>query len=100
MRHTRRLLVVFLFCFGMITAGLGADDQAAKIDQILGVFDKPGSPGCAVGAIAENVYLFCASEGLVTVVRANVDRAAVAKAFKLRPAQRITLAQSIGYPQK
>lgn len=56
--------------------------------------------GADTGFIAENVYLFCASEGLVTVVRASVDRAAVAKAFKLRPEQRVTLAQSIGYPQK
>jgi len=56
--------------------------------------------GADSGFIAENVYLFCASEGLVTVVRASVDHAAVAKAFKLRPEQRVTLAQSIGYPQK
>ena len=56
--------------------------------------------GADTGFIAENVYLFCASEGLVTVVRASVDRAAVAKAFKLRPEQRVTLSQSIGYPQK
>jgi nitroreductase len=56
--------------------------------------------GADTGFIAENVYLFCASEGLVTVVRASVDHAAVAKAFKLRPEQRVTLAQSIGYPQK
>jgi len=52
------------------------------------------------GFIAENAYLFCASEGLVTVVRASVDRAAVAKAFRLRPEQRVVLAQSVGYPQK
>jgi nitroreductase len=52
------------------------------------------------GFIAENVYLFCASEGLVTVVRGSVDRAAVAKAFKLRPEQRVMLAQSIGYPKE
>jgi nitroreductase len=52
------------------------------------------------GFIAQNVYLFCASEGLVTVVRASVDRAAAAKAFKLRPEQRVLLAQSIGYPKK
>jgi len=56
--------------------------------------------GADSGFIAENVYLFCASEGLVTVVRASVDHAAVAKAFKLRPEQRVTLAQSIGYTQK
>jgi nitroreductase len=52
------------------------------------------------GFIAENVYLFCASEGLVTVVRASVDRAAIVKAFKLRPEQHVTLGQSVGYPQK
>ncbi len=49
--------------------------------------------------IAENVYLFCASEGLATVVRANIDRAALAKVMKLRPDQKIALAQSVGYPK-
>ncbi len=52
------------------------------------------------GFIAQNVYLFCASEGLATVVRGSVDKAAVAKAFKLRPEQRVILAQTIGYPKK
>ncbi len=50
--------------------------------------------------IAENVYLFCASEGLVTVVRGNVDRDALAKTLKLKPTQRIVLAQTVGYPKK
>jgi len=35
------------------------------------------------GFIGENVYLFCASEGLATVVRGSVDRAALAKIMKL-----------------
>lgn len=52
------------------------------------------------GFIAENVYLFCASEGLATVVRALIDRPALAKAMKLRADQKITLAQSVGYPRK
>ena len=52
------------------------------------------------GFIAQNVYLFCASEGLAAVVRGSVDKAAVAKAFKLRPEQRVMLAQSVGYPGK
>ncbi len=50
--------------------------------------------------IAENVYLFCASEGLATVVRGSVDRTALAEVMKLRPEQRVILAQSIGYPKK
>jgi nitroreductase len=56
--------------------------------------------GADSGFIAENVYLFCASEGLATVVRASVDRAALAKALKLRPDQKIALAQSVGYIKK
>ena len=51
------------------------------------------------GFIAQNVYLFCASEGLAVVVRGGVDRAALAKVMKLRPDQRILLAQTVGYPK-
>ena len=53
-----------------------------------------------VGFIAQNVYLFCASEGLGVVVRGSVDRAALAKVMKLRPEQKILLSQTVGYPQK
>jgi nitroreductase len=52
------------------------------------------------GFIAQNVYLFCASEGLAVVVRGTVDRVALAKLMKLRPDQRILLAQTVGYPKK
>ena len=52
------------------------------------------------GFIAQNVYLFCASEGLATVVRGSVDRTTLAKAMKLRPEQKIILAQTVGYPKK
>ena len=52
-----------------------------------------------VGFIAENVYLFCATEELATVVRGSVDRPALAKIMKLTPNQRILLAQSVGYPK-
>jgi nitroreductase len=52
------------------------------------------------GFISENVYLYCASEGLGTVVRANIDRPALANVMKLRPDQKIILAQSVGYPKK
>lgn len=53
-----------------------------------------------VGFIAENVYLFCASEHLATVVRGSVDRTALASTMKLRPQQKIILAQTVGYPKK
>jgi len=54
----------------------------------------------ATGFIAQNAYLFCASEGLATVVRASVDRTALAQAMHLRPEQHIILVQSLGYPAK
>jgi SagB-type dehydrogenase family enzyme len=62
--------------------------------------DKEFYSAADTGFISENVYLFCASEGLATVVRGSIDREALAKAMKLRPDQRIILAQTIGYPGK
>ena len=56
--------------------------------------------GADAGYISANAYLFCASEGLATVVRASVDKAALGKALKLRDTQIIVLAQSVGYPKK
>jgi SagB-type dehydrogenase family enzyme len=55
--------------------------------------------GADCGFIAQNVYLYCASQGLSTVVRGTVDREKLAKAMKLRPEQRILLAQTVGYPK-
>jgi nitroreductase len=50
--------------------------------------------------ISENVYLFAASEGLATGIRANVDRPALAKALLLKGDQAITMAQSVGFPEE
>jgi nitroreductase len=52
------------------------------------------------GFIGQNVYLYCASAGLATVVRASINREKFAEAVKLRPDQKITLAQSVGYPKR
>jgi SagB-type dehydrogenase family enzyme len=62
--------------------------------------DRNFYTGADVGFIAQNVYLFCASEGLAVVVRGSVDRPALAKLMKLRPDQKILLAQTVGYPKK
>lgn len=52
------------------------------------------------GFISQNVYLFCTSEGLGTVVRGLVNRTALGEEMKLRPDQRVILSQSVGYPKK
>jgi nitroreductase len=55
--------------------------------------------GADTGFASQNVYLFCASEGFATVVRASIDRAALSKAMRLRPEQHIILEQPVGYPK-
>jgi hypothetical protein len=51
-------------------------------------------------ADAKNVYLYCASQGLATVVRGWVDKDALAKAMQLKASQRVVLAQTVGYPRR
>jgi len=60
--------------------------------------EKAQYSGPDAGFIAQNVYLFCASEGLATVVRGLVNRPALAKLMKLKTDQKVILAQSVGYP--
>jgi SagB-type dehydrogenase family enzyme len=50
------------------------------------------------GFISQNVYLFCASEGMNTVVIGSVDKAALHAAMKLKPSQKIILTQPVGFP--
>ncbi len=51
------------------------------------------------GFIGQNVYLFCASEGLATVFRAAVDYPKLAHALRLPEQQFVTFAQTVGYPR-
>lgn len=62
--------------------------------------DKRVTAGIDTGVIAQNVSLFCSSEGLATVVRGAVDKPPLAGAMKLRADQVIILAQSVGYPKQ
>jgi hypothetical protein len=49
--------------------------------------------------IGQNVYLFCASEGLGTVFRGAVDYEKLGRALALGAGQFVTFAQTVGYPQ-
>ncbi|MDY0231994.1 MAG: SagB/ThcOx family dehydrogenase [Candidatus Saccharicenans sp.] len=62
--------------------------------------DKYAYSAMHAAYISQNVYLFCASEGLATVVRGSVNREELAKAMKLKPEQQVILAQSVGYPKQ
>ena len=52
---------------------------------------------CA-GAIAQNVYLFAAATGLSTVLRAWVDREAIAQALGLPHDHQVLMSQTVGFP--
>lgn len=72
----------------------------ADLDRMAdaGAEDQLRYAAAGAGFIAQNVYLYCASAGLNTVVRGRVDRAALAAALGLGPRQQIILAQTVGYP--
>lgn len=53
----------------------------------------------AAGAMAQNVYLYCASVGLATVIRAWIDRTALAQAMGLDADKQVLLAQTVGLPK-
>jgi SagB-type dehydrogenase family enzyme len=55
--------------------------------------------GADTGFMAQDVYLFCASAGCAAVVRGSVDRKALAEALKLPETKKVTLAQTVGYPE-
>lgn len=74
--------------------------DGAKVPGTATEADRALYAGAHTGFIAQNVYLFCASEGLSAVVRALVDRTDLARRMHLRPEQRITLVQTVGYPKR
>jgi SagB-type dehydrogenase family enzyme len=58
---------------------------------------KPLYAAFHAGAISQNVYLYCASAGLATVVRDGVDRDGLKDALDLNEHQAVVMAQSVGY---
>lgn len=73
-----------------IAHGLRMQDISGKEQRLYASADA-----CFIG---QNVYLFCASEGLATVFRGAVDQIALAEAMHLEAGQFVTFAQTVGYP--
>jgi len=61
--------------------------------------DKDRFATIDAGYISQNLYLFCASAGLATVVH-EIDKTELREALHLKPDQKIIIAQSVGYPKK
>ena len=62
--------------------------------------DKDFYSATNTGFISQNVYLFCASEGLATIVLGYVDKPLLAKKMGLKHDQKVILTQPVGYPGK
>lgn len=67
--------------------------------SLVPVAQRESFASAAAGAIAQNVYLFAAGSGLATVIRAWIDRTAIADALGLTHDQQVLLAQTVGYPK-
>ena len=65
--------------------------------KMIPVASREGYAFTAAGAIAQNVYLYAASSGLGTVIRAWIDRSAIADALGLTHDQHVLLSQTVGY---
>ena len=53
--------------------------------------------GVAVGAVVQNIYLWCASNGIGTVTRGGFDGESLAKALNLGETERVMMVQTVGY---
>ncbi len=68
-----------------------------RMSKLMSKEDKNFYAATDVGFVSQNVYLFCASEGLATVVIGMVSRNNAAKALNLTEHQKIILTQCVGY---
>jgi nitroreductase len=59
----------------------------------------PAAQRESAGAMAQNVYLFCAANGLATVIRAWFDHPALSQAMGLGTDQQLLLCQTVGQPK-
>jgi SagB-type dehydrogenase family enzyme len=72
----------------------------ADFDRMTGATDDQRKFFSAVdlGYISQNVYLWCASEGLATIILGQVDKPKVHEVLKLKQNQQVILSQPVAYP--
>jgi SagB-type dehydrogenase family enzyme len=66
--------------------------------RMVPVAQRESFASVAAGAIAQNIYLFAAGNGLASVIRAWIDRSAIADALGLSHDHQVMLSQTVGYP--
>lgn len=71
----------------------------SKMSVLASKEDKDFYSAVDVGYISQNVYLFCASENMATVVLGWIDRDKIKKILNLKDNQRVILTQCVGFPK-
>jgi len=73
----------------------------SEAEQLSGVSreDQRRFAAADIGFIGQNVYLYCASEGLNCVFRGSLDTDRLARTLKLSETQFISFSQTVGYPK-
>lgn len=56
--------------------------------------------GVDAGLMSQNLYLYCASKGLGTVVRGSIGREAFGKLISLESHEKVLLAQTVSWPKE
>lgn len=88
---------------GDFRGATGAQDFVAKVPlNLIFVVDMQKASGreyafTGCGFVAQNIYLYCASEGLGSVVRGMFDKERLHSLLELKPSQEVLLTQSVGY---
>ena len=78
------------------TAPLDLVDEVHSRMKLVPAGQRQAYAHATAGAMAQNVYLYCASEGLATVIRAWFDRDALASAMGLQADHQLLLSQTVG----
>lgn len=73
------------------TERFGSRMDAATVDIFAGI---------DIGIVSQNISLFCAGHGLLTIPRAMMDTAALSTALGLKPSQRLLLNNAVGFPAR
>ena len=85
--------LIYVADFGKYTTGPGGRGTIDPVNQA-------AWSNAHAGFIAQNVYLFAASEGLASWFRALVDAPALSRLLDLRPSEKVLYGQGVGYPAK
>ena len=89
---------------GDLRGETGAQDFVAKVPlNLIFVVDMQKASGreyafTGCGFVSQNIYLYCASEGLGSVVRGMFDKDKLHALLGLKETQEVLLTQSVGYP--